>query len=51
MIVKGRAVSGAGSVLTAAFTGNNGWFWRNRDGQDVIVTLFVRGDYSEMKLP
>ena len=48
---KGRAVPRAEGVLTAAFTGNHGWFWRNRDGQDVTVTLFVRGDYSEMKLP
>jgi hypothetical protein len=48
---KGRAVGRAEGVLTAAFTGNHGWFWRNRDGQDVTVTLYVRGDYSEMKLP
>jgi hypothetical protein len=48
---KGRAVAGDEGVLTAAFTGNHGWFWRNRDGQDVTITLFVRGDYSEMKLP
>ena len=48
---KGRAVAGDEGVLTAAFTGNHGWFWRNRDGQDVTVTLFVRGAYSEMKLP
>lgn len=48
---KGRAVPGAEGVLTAAFTGNHGWFWRNRDRQDVTVTLYVRGDYSEMKLP
>jgi hypothetical protein len=49
--VKGRALAEHEGVLTAAFTGNHGWFWRNRDGQDVTVTLFVRGDYSEMKLP
>ena len=48
---KGRAVEEEEGVLTAAFTGNHGWFWRNRDGQDVTVTLYVRGDYSEMKLP
>lgn len=48
---KGRALSEDEGVLTAAFAGNHGWFWRNRDGQDVTVTLFVRGDYSEMKLP
>lgn len=48
---KGRAVPGDEGVLTAAFTGNHGWFWRNRDGQDVTVTLYVRGDFSSMKLP
>lgn len=48
---KGRAVPGDEGILTAAFIGNHGWFWRNRDGQDVTVTLYVRGDYSEMKLP
>lgn len=48
---KGRAVAGDEGVLTAAFAGNHGWFWRNCDGQDVTVTLYVRGDYSEMKLP
>lgn len=48
---KGRAVPGDEGILTAAFTGNHGWFWRNRDRQDVTVTLYVRGNYSEMKLP
>ncbi len=48
---RGRAVPEAAGVLIAAFTGNHGWFWRNRDGQDVTVTLYVRGDYSEMVLP
>ncbi len=48
---KGRAAPEAVGVLTAAFTGNHGWFWRNRDGQDVTITLYVRGNYSEMVLP
>ena len=48
---RGRAVPGADGILTAAFTGNHGWFWRNRDRQDVTVTLYVRGDYSEMVRP
>jgi len=46
---KGRALPGDEGTLTAAFTGQHGWFWRNRDGQDVTVTLYVRGDYSAMK--
>lgn len=48
---KGRAVPGQEGVLTAAFTGNHGWFWRNRDKQDVTVTLSVRGSYSEIVRP
>ncbi|MDZ7602730.1 MAG: transmembrane anchor protein [Hoeflea sp.] len=48
---KGRAVPGHDGVLKAAFTGNHGWFWRNRDKQDVTVTLSVRGAYSEVVLP
>jgi hypothetical protein len=48
---KGRAVPGDEGVLTAAFAGNHGWFWRNRDSQDVTVSLLVRGAYSDMKLP
>ena len=48
---KGRAVPGHKGVLKAAFTGNHGWFWRNRDKQEVTVTLFVRGAYSKIKRP
>jgi len=46
---RGRAVPGHEGSITAAFTGNHGWFWRNRDDQDVTVTLSVRGAYSEVK--
>ncbi len=35
--------------LKAAFKGSHGWFWRNRGGQAVTVTLQVRGDYTEVK--
>ena len=48
---KGRAVSSKEGVLKAAFTGNHGWFWRNRGKQDVTVTLSVRGDYSKIIRP
>ena len=48
---KGRAVPGQEGVLTAAFTGNHGWFWRNRDKQDVTIMLSVRGSYSEIVRP
>jgi len=48
---KGRAVPSQEGVLEAAFTGNHGWFWRNRDKQNVTVKLFVRGSYSEIVKP
>ena len=46
---KGRGSRGAEGELTAAFTGNHGWFWRNRDDSDITVTLQLRGDYDELK--
>ncbi len=46
---KGRAVAQAAGELTAAFTGNHGWFWRNRGDGTVSVTLRVAGAYSEIK--
>lgn len=48
---KGRATPTKEGVLKAAFTGNHGWFWRNRDKQKVTVKLFVRGAYSEFIKP
>ena len=35
--------------LVAAFTGNHGWFWRNRTGEPVTITLRTEGAYSEVK--
>ncbi len=46
---KGRAVAHAAGKLTAAFTGNHGWFWRNRGDAPVSVTLRIAGAYSEIK--
>jgi len=46
---KGRGVAGDQGVLTAAFTGNHGWFWRNRGQTGVEVVLRTRGEYSELK--
>jgi len=46
---KGRAVQEAAGELTAAFTGNHGWFWRNRGDAPVSVTLRVAGAYSKIK--
>lgn len=46
---KGRGTTGETGVLTAAFTGNHGWFWRNRDSEDITVRVRLRGDYSALK--
>ncbi|WP_288757016.1 transmembrane anchor protein [uncultured Brevundimonas sp.] len=35
--------------LVAAFTGSHGWFWRNRSGEPVTITLRTTGAYSEVK--
>jgi hypothetical protein len=46
---KGRAVSSDEGVLEAEFTGNHGWFWRNRGKSNVTVILRTRGDYTAIK--
>ncbi len=46
---QGRGQSSDEGSITAAFAGNHGWFWRNRDGQPVTVTARLRGDYAELK--
>ena len=46
---KGRGVSSKEGVLEAAFTGNHGWYWRNRGKSNVKVILRTRGDYSDIK--
>jgi hypothetical protein len=35
--------------LRAAFTGSHGWFWRNRTGAPVTITLQTSGAYSGVK--
>ena len=47
---RGRGSSGAEGEIVAAFAGKHGWFWRNRDKQNLTVTLRVRGTYSEFKM-
>ncbi|OJY28885.1 MAG: hypothetical protein BGP11_01905 [Rhodobacterales bacterium 65-51] len=47
----GRAVPEQTGELTAAFTGNHGWFWRNRTDAPVTVTLRTGGEYAELKAP
>lgn len=45
---RGRAFPGQQGSLEAAFTGNHGWFWRNRTDQPVTLLLRTRGDYQEL---
>ncbi|TFL19473.1 transmembrane anchor protein [Jannaschia formosa] len=44
---KGRGSTGDEGEIVAAFDGEHGWFWRNRDSQPATVTVQVRGEYSE----
>lgn len=46
---KGAGVKADSGVLSAAFDGEHGWFWRNRSRDTVVVTLRTRGDYRELK--
>jgi len=44
---KGRGSTGDEGEIIAAFDGEHGWFWRNRDSQPATVTVQVRGEYAE----
>jgi hypothetical protein len=46
---KGRNETQKVGILTAAFDGKHGWFWRNRSENTVVVTLNVEGQFSDMK--
>lgn len=46
---KGRNSPGDVGTLQAAFDGAHGWFWRNRSGAEVTITLKTTGDYAEIK--
>ncbi|EGA72276.1 hypothetical protein VISI1226_05763 [Vibrio sinaloensis DSM 21326] len=46
---KGRGVPSGEGELVAAFTGNHGWFFRNRNDKVVMVILKTSGAYAEMK--
>jgi hypothetical protein len=48
---QGRAVPEQAGELVAAFTGNHGWFWRNRTDAPVTLTLRTAGQYAEMRAP
>ena len=46
---KGRSVPADTGDLVAAFTGNHGWFWRNRGEDKVTLVLRTSGDYADLK--
>lgn len=46
---KGRGVPQDEGELVAAFTGNHGWYWRNRGQANVTLVLRTRGTYSDIK--
>ncbi|TGN41156.1 hypothetical protein [Marinobacter confluentis] len=46
---KGRGVPEDKGELEAAFTGNHGWFFRNRNDGDITLVLRTGGDYGELK--
>ena len=46
---KGRNSQGEKGTLVAAFDGKHGWFWRNRSGNPVTLTLRTNGAYSTIR--
>jgi len=46
---KGRGVLEDQGELKAAFSGNHGWFFRNRNDNDITLVLRTDGDYGELK--
>lgn len=46
---KGRGVPEDEGELEAAFTGKHGWFFRNRNNNDITLVLRTAGDYGELK--
>jgi hypothetical protein len=46
---KGTARTSDEGVLTAAFDGMHGWYWRNRTTEEVTITLRVEGDFQELR--
>ena len=46
---KGKNETANAGTLQAAFDGKHGWFWRNRSGAEVTVTLKTNGDYETIE--
>lgn len=46
---KGRGVPEDEGELVAALTGNHGWFFRNRNDNNITLVLRTGGDYGELR--
>ena len=46
---KGKESTGERGEIVAAFDGSHGWFWRNRSGGAVTLTLRTNGAYSDIR--
>ncbi|MGF2736024.1 hypothetical protein [Marinobacter sp. DUT-1] len=46
---KGRGVPEDEGKLVAAFTGDHGWFFRNRNDNEITLVLRTGGDYGKLK--
>ncbi len=46
---KGRGVPQDEGELEAAFTGKHGWFFRNRNDNDITLVLRTGGDYGQLQ--
>jgi hypothetical protein len=44
-----RGLTTSTGVITAAFGGTHGWFWRNRGNTAVTLTLEVEGAFADLK--
>lgn len=47
----GRGAAADQGTLIAAFDGTHGWFFRNRSGRTVTITLRTEGDYKALIRP
>jgi len=45
---RGRGETEGAGMIEAPFAGEHGWFWRNRDDAEIMVTLQLRGAYAEV---
>ena len=46
---KGQQTERDAGELVAAFDGSHGWYWRNRSGGEVTITLKTAGEYADIK--